>query len=73
MLTLAVDLCCVGFVSPISVAACVQRQETSSIYWAQLSRYHLKIGTDSSLQNVVLNEIQDDNIQSYVMLKSMAY
>jgi hypothetical protein len=29
--------------------------ETSSINWAQLSRFHLKTDTDSSLWNVVLN------------------
>jgi hypothetical protein len=31
----------------------VRRQELSSVDWAQLSRYHLKTETESSLRNVL--------------------
>jgi hypothetical protein len=34
-------------------------RETSLIYWAQLSRFHLKTETESSPRNV-LNKSQDD-------------
>jgi hypothetical protein len=37
------------------------RDKTSSIYWAQLSRFHLKTKTESSLRNIVfLNKRQDE-------------
>jgi hypothetical protein len=40
-------LCCGGFINSIGVVA-----ETSSIYWTQLSKFHWKPETESSLQNV---------------------
>jgi hypothetical protein len=34
--------------------------QTSSIYWTQMGRFYLKVETESSLNNVVLNKRQDD-------------
>jgi hypothetical protein len=52
-------MCYVGFINFIGVVAGVRRH-TSSIYWAQLSRFHMKTEAESSLHNVVLNKRQDD-------------
>jgi hypothetical protein len=52
MLTLISGLCCVLFMNPIRVAAGDQRQ-TLVLCWAQLSRFHLKTETESSLRNLV--------------------
>jgi hypothetical protein len=43
---------------------------TSSIYWAQLSRFYLRTEIESNLQNVVFLNILDkdetmDNVQEY--------
>jgi hypothetical protein len=53
MITLSVGLCYVGFVNRIGVVAGVCRErerererDTSSIYWGQLSRFHLKMETE---------------------------
>jgi hypothetical protein len=34
--------------------------KTNPIYWDQLSRFHLKTETESSVKKVVLNKRQDD-------------
>jgi hypothetical protein len=50
----------VGFINPIDVVAVVRRQ-TSSVFWAHLSRFHLNTDTESSVRKVViLNKRQDD-------------
>jgi hypothetical protein len=47
---------------------------TSSIDWAQLSRFHLKTETESSLRNVVLNKKQNDGVMrriTNILLKEL--
>jgi hypothetical protein len=51
-------MCYVGFINSIGVLAGVRRQ-ISSIYWAKLSRLHMKTETEFSLRNV-LNKRQGD-------------
>jgi hypothetical protein len=53
MLPLLDGLCGVGLVNTIGVVAGVRRQ-ISSIYWAQLSGFHLKTETESNLRNAML-------------------
>jgi hypothetical protein len=53
MLTFFGVLLFVGFINPIGVVAGLRRQETSSLSWDQLSRFHLKTETEFSLRNVV--------------------
>jgi hypothetical protein len=50
---LFVELC--WFVKPYWCCCWCPQTQTSSIYSAQLSRFHLKTGTKSSLQRCVLN------------------
>jgi hypothetical protein len=51
---------------------------TSSIDWAQLSRFYLKTETETSMRNVVLKYKQDgvldenrtmDNVQKYICIE----
>jgi hypothetical protein len=53
MLALVVRLCCVGFVNTIGVVTGARRQERSFFYWAHVTRCHLKMETDSSVQAIV--------------------
>jgi hypothetical protein len=46
-LTLAVGSCCVDYINRIGIVTGVQRQ-TSSIYWVQLSIFHLKMEAESN-------------------------
>jgi hypothetical protein len=39
--------------------------ETGSIYWAQLSRFHLKPETDSSLWNSVFKKKKDGTMDNF--------
>jgi hypothetical protein len=52
-LTLADCLCCAWLVYPIFMLYRCSEIEGSSIDWAQLSRFHLKTETESSLRNFV--------------------
>jgi hypothetical protein len=60
MLALVGGLCFVGLMSPVGVVTGVRRQ-TRSVYWDQLSRFHLKTETESGIRNILfLNKKQDD-------------
>jgi hypothetical protein len=52
-----------------------KRRQTCSIYWAHLSRFHMKTETESSLRNVAfwIKDITMDNVQncdSYINIPS---
>jgi hypothetical protein len=53
ILTLADGLCCAWFIYPIRYQCGRPEIWTSSIDWAQLSRFHLKMETEPSVRNVV--------------------
>jgi hypothetical protein len=56
VLTLVDGLCCDWFVYRILFSCWCPLIGISSIDWAQLSRFHLKMETEPSVQNVVLNK-----------------
>jgi hypothetical protein len=51
--SLADGLCCAWFVYPTMCCCWWPEIGTSSVDWAQLSRFHLKTETESSFRNVV--------------------
>jgi hypothetical protein len=53
VLTLADGLCCAWFSYPILCWCKCPEIGTNSIYWSQLSRFHLKTETEPHLRNVV--------------------
>jgi hypothetical protein len=55
MLTLAVGMCCVGFMKHVGAVVDIQRQ-TSYTYSAQLSRFHLKTDRIQPPKRRVLNK-----------------
>jgi hypothetical protein len=72
------------FVNPIGVVADVQRErhrererETCSFNWAHMSRFHLKVKTESSLRNIFLNEDRMmknfQNCDNYFYIPSIIY
>jgi hypothetical protein len=66
LLALADSLCCAWFIYPILYWCWCPEIGTSSIDWAQLSRFHLKTETESSLRNVVLVKYRMmDNVQKH--------
>jgi hypothetical protein len=66
VLTLADGLCCAWFMYPILCWCWYLEVGNRSINWAQLSRFHLKTDTESSLWNVVLNKNRMmDNFQKH--------
>jgi hypothetical protein len=56
VLTFAGSLCCASFIYPIMCWCRCPKIGTNCINWAQLSRFHLKTETESSLRNVVLKK-----------------
>jgi hypothetical protein len=60
ILTLFGGFCCVGLTNPIG-SWCLERL-TFPVVRACLGRFHLKMETESSLPNVVLNLRMMDNI-----------
>jgi hypothetical protein len=60
VLTLAGGLCCAWFIYPILCWCWCLAVGTSSISWAQLSRFNLKTETESSLQKVLCFKQKQD-------------
>jgi hypothetical protein len=57
-LRLQVEPTQLGPIEKVSISG--QDPETSSFYWAHLSRFRLKTETESGLQNLVLNKSQEE-------------